>query len=108
MNSAQEQSRIQSFAPTKFGPFTTADPTIPSSFQRLPIEIKALIIRMLDQQDETYKVRTKGLRLPQSINSTFGKSLNACFLVNKELSELAAVHIFKVSSLLCIIRSITS
>lgn len=61
----------------------------------LPTEIKTAIIGMLLRQDLNYKARTTSNASLRSPN--FGRSLNACFEVNKELSELAAVHIFDVS-----------
>lgn len=64
-----------------------------STFLSLPIEIKSIIIKMLSLQDSVYMNRTKDT----SKKTTFGRSLNSMFKVNKEMSELAAVHIFDVS-----------
>lgn len=74
---------------------STANDSVPyiSPFLLLPLEIKASIMKMLAAQDLAYRIRTKD----QSKKIAYGRSLNMMFEVNKELSELAAVHIFDVS-----------
>lgn len=68
----------------------------PSALLRLPTEIKVLIIQLINNQDKAFWIRNAGSSAPSDINFS-GRSLNQMFLVNKELSGLAAVHIFKVS-----------
>lgn len=68
----------------------------PSALLRLPIEIKVLIVKLINDQDTAFWTRTEEEEMPPAA-SCWGRSLNSMFLLNQEFSELAALHIFKVS-----------
>lgn len=68
-----------------------ASSTTPSPFMRLPTEIKAHIVEMVQWQDKACRGT-----LPKTFQ-WFGKGLHALRLTNRELSGLASVHIFAVS-----------
>lgn len=68
-----------------------------SALLRLPIEIKTIIIQMLVEQDTAFLSRSIVLQLKEK-NSCYGKSCRMMFLVNREMNELAAVHLFEVSA----------
>lgn len=74
-----------------------------ASFLSLPIEIKAIIVKEANQADRNYRKRlaSSGAREKKIggllKSEWYGRSLSALFRVNKELSGLAAVHLFQVS-----------
>lgn len=92
-NDAPEE--IPSSSTTSFASSSSSPDPDHSGLLNLPTEIKAIIMEMLLRQDLAYKARTTynaSLRSPN-----FGRSLNVCFEVNREWSDLAAVEIYKVS-----------
>lgn len=80
------------------------DPAPPprASLLGLPTEIKASIVKLARQQDENYRERMsagspKERELAALLTPGWhGRSANALFLVNKELSGLAEVYVFEV------------
>lgn len=76
-----------------------------TSIADLPTEIKTLIVNYAKLQDESYMSRFYSQNADEAelvegvlkANRWRGKSLNALFLVDTEWSNLAAIHLFKVS-----------
>jgi hypothetical protein len=70
----------------------------------LPVDIKRRLVHISHETDLSYKFRLSG-KLAERKHKTealeseqwYGKSTHALFLVNRELSELAAPYVFKVS-----------
>lgn len=81
---------------------TPLPPPLRASLLGLPTEIKAYIVKLAHWQDLAHAQRTKdaspgaeaAAKLVKSPRA--GRSLNALFLVTKELSNLAAAHLFEV------------
>ena len=76
-----------------------------STLLSLPTEIKAYLVKLARQQDFAYQQRVaesvgKDKETLELLKRTwYGRSANALFLVNKELSGLAAAYVFEVSLL---------
>lgn len=82
-------------------PLSNDQSSNPSSFLLLPTEIKVLIVEMIFQQDVRFLDPHDGKRtaLPEDLEHNFGNSNDSIFFVNKEMSELAAAHMFMVGIL---------
>lgn len=77
-------------------------PTPRASFGSLSVEIKTYIVRLARLQDVAFSTREallyrqeRNAFLPRELK-WHGRSTNALFMVNKELSALAAAHLFEV------------
>lgn len=88
---------------------TPAPPPPPrASFNSLPTEIKAQIVKLAKEQDKNYRARNeKATKKEKSAAQALkrgwhGRSTNALFLVNKELSVLAEPFVFEMR---CVCRS---
>lgn len=66
---------------------------VQATFSILPNEVKARIVRLVDEQDTLYKARSAAL--PDSLRSHWrGKGIEALTLTCHELNGLAAKHVF--------------
>lgn len=74
-----------------------------ASFESLPLELKAHIVKLAREQDLAFAQRVgasserEGKVVAMRNPDWYGRSTNALFMVNKELSALAAVYLFEVS-----------
>lgn len=78
-----------------------------ASLLSLPTEIKSYIVKLAHWQDLAYASRhqkadpdSEERAIAELVGSEWaGRSVSALFRVNKELNELAAVHLFEVRNL---------
>ncbi|GAA5990453.1 hypothetical protein JCM5350_008003 [Sporobolomyces pararoseus] len=69
------------------------------SFNRLPTEIKRLIVKMCNQADESYKISMpvrRGMLTDGDYTVWFGRSSYAISLVSKDLRAISAQYVFKI------------
>lgn len=72
-------------------------------FQALPLELKARIVEFARDQDKAFTARMKQATKARRESTApfelewYGRSVHALFEVNKELNELAAAYMFRVS-----------
>lgn len=90
-------SSVPSLAPAP----SIYDMTSPTPLRRLtlldlPTETKAYIVKLAWEQDRNFWERTRSRKVPRG--DWRGRSLNALYLLNREFSGLAAVHLFRVSN----------